>query len=426
MSPYASAPLYACESSPAPWRLFTTINGTSLPAPLPGYALLPFVALALVPFPVAAIVWFVVLLASCAIAWRALASLIDGDLAAVVCACALSVGLVSIPFGELVPVAVAALCACAVALRDARYGLAVTWAAIAMIEPHIALPVLLALVGWERTRLRAIVAIVVLALLHAVVDGASALPYFAQVLPAHALAEVPRSSQYSIAWIARGLGVPIGTALGLGTASYAIALGGGIAMGGWLALRLRAVELLALVPAAFALFGGPFIHQAQMLVAIPAALVLVHYARGRTRFILGAALILIALPWIAALHALDIALTVALFAGIIACVTLGVDLIASLRITLVSVAFVASIAAWHALAPPVTPPLPVPYIDPQLAQASWAAWIYGHDSDAAPITWVAKMPTWIGLCGFVLGSILLAREQDVAPVAPSDAPMRVA
>lgn len=407
--PYLAAPLSGCEMTPQPFSLYQARDGVVLPAPLPGYALLPFVALALVPFPLASFLWLAILLAACAIAWRSLSSLIDDELEAVVLAAALPLAAVSIPFGELVPLAVAAFCACGAALKRNEAGAAVVWACVAMMQPHVGLPVMAALVGWERTRWRAAVAIVVLALVHAIVLGPESLGYFTHVLPQHALAELPRISQYSVAWIAQALGAGPQAALSIGMFTYALALGGGVSVGAYLAWRTRSPEMLALVPPAFVLLGGTFIHLTQMLVALPAVLVMIPYARGRNRALLAAALVLIAIPWNVAAQNTWMMPVVALVAGGIALVTLRQSPSTALRVALACVLYFAVIVVVRTLVPP-TPPSPlVPPFDPLYAPASWGWWIRMHDSDASLGTWLAKIPTWTGLAVFAIASIWVAR-----------------
>lgn len=417
--PYLAAPMLACESPVQPFSLYHAQYGIVLPAPLPGYALLPFVALALVPFPLAALIWIGVLLGACALAWRSLAFLVDDEFEAIVLAAALPLGAVAIPFGELVPIAVAAFCACGVALKRNKPWSAVAWASVAMLQPHVGLPVLAALVGWERTRWRAALAIVALAVAHALVLGPQAVEYFTHVLPQHALAELPRSSQFSFAWIAQALGVPAQAALLTGSFVTALALGGGISVAAFLMLRTARVELLALVPPAFALIGGTFIHIAQMLIALPAVLAMLPLARGRNRALLAASLVLLAIPWNVASHSVWMMPVVGLVAGGITLVSLAQPPIVALRVAFGCVLYFGVVACARAFVPP-SPALPAPSFDPLLASASWGTWIHLHDSDASVAVWLAKLPTWIGLALFAGASISVVRERPATVAAADD------
>ena len=407
--------MMACEAPPQPFSLYHAQGGVVLPAPQPGYALLPFVAISLLPFSLAALLWIGVLLAACVVAWRSLAELIDDDLAAVVLAAVLPLGAVSIPFGELVPIAVAAFCACGAALKRGANGSAVAWASLAMVQPHVGLPVLAALVGLERTRWRAALAVVVLAVVHALVVVPEALAYFTHVLPQHALAELPRASQFSVAWIAQALGAGPNLALSIGTFTYAAALGGGISVAAFLARRTGRIELLALVPPAFALLGGTFIHLAQMLIALPAVLVMIPHARGRSRAVLAASLVLLAIPWSLITQTAWVIPIIALVAGGITFVTLRQTRIVALRVALACVVYFGIVVAARALLPS-TPPasIPMPNFDPTLASASWGWWIHTHDSDTSIGTWLAKLPTWIGLALFAGASIAVVSRGQTA------------
>lgn len=429
-NPYLAAPLYACESSPAPARIYSARDGVALPAPLPGYAFVPFALLSMLPIAIATIVWLLMLLAAVALAVRSCAQL-GVSAAAALAAFALPLGLTVLPYGEIVPIALAACSACAVALRRRSYGPAVAWAAIAMIEPHVGLPVLLALVGIEATRLRAAFAIVVLATLHALLAHDAAVTYFTQLLPQHALAELMRSSQYSFSWVLAQLGVMPGFALGIGTVAYALALGGGIMAAALVSRSTRSLDAYAIVPPAFALFGGTFMHIAQTALALPAALLLFTWSHGRLRTLSATALLLLAIPWSAAIHTPFFVLFAAAAATIVATIALKTTPIVSLRIGLASTVVAAglNVASWFPGSPA---DLPMPHLDPAFAEAGWAAWVHAHDRYAGIAVWFAKLPTWAGL--IILACIALqiqrhalpfAGKERVRPPAKDDAPIAV-
>lgn len=419
--PYAATQLYACEAPSTPFGLYHANDGVTLPAPLPGYALVPFAALALVPYPLACVLWLAALLLACVWAWRSIASLGVRNLDDAIWVAAVPLALVCVPFGELVPIAIAAICASAAALRRAAPWTALGCACAAMIEPHLGLPVLLALLVPRTTRLPAVGAMLLLAALDAAVSRSEAVLYFTHVLPQHALAELARGSQYGLAWILYASGLDHSLALSIGSASYALAVASGIGIGAILARRLRAPEMLALVPPVFALFGGAFMHLAQMLAALPLGLVLLPYARGKTRFALSAALVFLAIPWLViAPHPWLVALA-ALAAGGVAFVTLSASLSSALRVALCAAVY-AALVAFVLTRLPMAPSAFTPPIDPALAQASWAAWIRAHDSDAGLGTWMAKAPTWLGLVALFVATLSIAGEQHEARVVEHDVP----
>jgi hypothetical protein len=88
------------------------------------------------------------------------------------------------------------------------------------------------------------------------------------------LSEVSNEEQYSLTYLAHLAGLGEHAASLLGTLSYVVMLAAGIVAGRLAAARTGAPALLLLVPPAFAVFGGPFIHVQQLAIAIPAALVL--------------------------------------------------------------------------------------------------------------------------------------------------------
>ncbi len=415
-NPYAAAPLYACESIAAR-PLYQASFGVALPAPLPGYALLPFALLSFVPILPAAALWGLLLVAACVAAVRSLREL-GVDSVVSVAAGAFALGVVTLPFGELVPIALASYCACAAALRRGSYGAAVAWACIGMIEPHVGLAVLLVLVGLEATRLRAASAIVLLAVLHALVVRDSAVTYFSHVLAQHALAELTRSSQYSLSWALRALGMSAGYALGIGSASYALALGLGISLAAVAYRRTGAVELLALVPAPIAIVGGTFMHLSQTGVAVPAALVLYSLAHGRAKSLLGIAVLLLAIPWNAVAETVWFVPLAALASGLVTIVALDWTTTSAMRATLVVTVYCAALALARAHVASVS--IAAPPLDPALAQARWGAWIAANDSYGGYGVWLAKAPTWIALVLVGIGAAFM----PVRPFPPDRADRR--
>lgn len=362
------------------------------------------------PPQAAALLWLLILAAAVAVAVRSLDAL-GVPAAASVAALAFPIAAVSIPFGEIVAVALAACCACAEALRRRAFGEAVAWAAVMMIEPHVGVPVLLALLGFERTRWQAAFTIVTLAALHAAVVPAEAMTYFTAVLPQHALAEIGRTSQYSLAWVLDGFGVPGAYALGIGAASYAIVLGAGISAAAVLALRLRRIEMLALVPPAFALFGGTFMHLAQTVIALPAALVFLAVENRRVRRLASVAVVLLAIPWNVLASTAWMVPFAALAAVAIAAWTLRATVRRALSLAIACTLVAAALAAGRPFFA-VPSKAPIPALNPAFAEASWGAWIAVHDRFTGPAIWLAKAPTWIGLALVAACAVLLAASEE--------------
>lgn len=394
--PYRTQGIAACERSPMPWGLYRTDPGVTLPAPLPGYALAGFALIAWLPYPAACVVWLLATLAAALAAAFMLAEIagapLEGGLAALVPGVALLVA----PNGQLATIAIAALLACARATRVQRWGAAAAALGAAAIWPHVALPAIVACaiaVPAIRKPLAAVLG--VLAVLDVAAGGPGvAAEYVARVLPAHALTEVAGTMQFGSSWVLLALGVPLAAAAHDGGAFYVLFGTIGIVLGMRLAAQSGDARALALIPPACALFMGPFVHDTEILAAIPAAALL--YAM-RPAPAAGAAMLLLAIPFI---FVLGQPWQIALFpieACAIARLTLGMSWRDALRSALGVAAILAAILVGaRAFGPAVAPPPGRLPIDPSLAEASWAVWVSAHSSLGA--AWaLAKAPAWIGL-----------------------------
>jgi len=305
--PYLAEPLRTCEVRESRAAGLTPYNLLAVPAPLPGFAFVPFAALALLPFGAASSL-FVLLVIGALVAtgafvrefcapdagraprW-ALVVVIGASLAC-------SDGLTSVANGQIVPFAILALCASGFALKRGRYGWAAAFVALASIEPHVALPVWIALAFMvpQTRRPLAICAAALVAASIVTLGPAVNLEYLTAVLPAHAASEASASGQYSLATLLVRCGIAIAPALAVANVWFVALCALGIFTAQRLARKLDAPELAALVPPAFAVFGGPFVHLTQLAVAIPAILVL-GSRLPRYRVAFAVALLLLALPW---------------------------------------------------------------------------------------------------------------------------------
>ena len=163
------------------------------------------------------------------------------------------------------------------ALRTARQLVAAALAiTLGMIEPQIALPALVgSFIGFRSIRLPLAVALLSLSAISMLSGGvAHNLAYFTTVLPAHALSEVSRDNQYSLSTVVAAFGVPDRAAVLAGSAAYLVMLGLGVAVGLALARRYAEPAFVPLVPCAFALLGGSFVHTEAIAAAVPPALLL--------------------------------------------------------------------------------------------------------------------------------------------------------
>ncbi len=399
--PYHTEPLHTCEAALSK-RFFAANPGVTVPAPLPGYAIAALVPLAQLPFGVAAALWAILLCAAWALGVVTLARFAAVPWEITFSAFALALGALSLPFGEVVPIAVGFTCCAAYFAWKARWPAAVICTAVAMVEPHIGLPVALALAIWApATRLPLVLAAGVLGGLSLLALGRAAnLEYFTAVLPAHALSEATRDTQYSLTAVLAAFGIPAAGAVRAGGFWYLVMLVLGIIAGGRLAKRTKNGAFIVCVPPAFAVFGGAFIHITQIAVALPAAVLLLSYVRPQWKALAVVALLLLAVPWgwvvspaliISPLFPVcylawrywNANVPAVLFAGIIAAA-----LIFGLQ-------ELYTIAGLH-----LTAHVAAPVIDPRLPEASWSAYAR-HMSNAGVAAWATRIPTWAALLGLV-------------------------
>ncbi|MGC1380011.1 MAG: hypothetical protein WA814_03165, partial [Candidatus Baltobacteraceae bacterium] len=238
-----------------------------------------------------------------------------------------------------------------------------------------------------------------------------AIEYVARVLPAQAAAETGYVYQYSLTYLLRSAGLPANAALLAGQLSYVTLLVVTLWAGGRLALRLGRRELIAYVPAAFSVFGGPYVHMVDLPFAIPLALVFATSLQGRLRQVSAVALCLLAVPWIAVWITKKL-FVASLFVVAVLLVRLQVEAVLAIA-TLGSIA--ATIYLFE-LWPPaaflaVVKERPLPN---DLVQEAWRAHVEQLGSGA--LAWLAvKVPTWTGLgalLGVSLGSLRKRPPED--------------
>ena len=421
LDPYFAQPLHACESaSPAPY--FRARRDVTVPAPYPPYVLLLLYPLTMLPFGAAAFAWWFVVAAALAIATWALARIAGRPGVVAWAGLALSVGLATFSTGNLMPVGFAALMAAALCVARGRIALAVPCIAFAMVEPQIALPAAIGFfVAYPSVRLGLALAAGGLAAFAVAGAGLqTSLAYLTTVIPAHALSEVSRDNQYSLATVAAALGLPDGAAATLGSVSYAAMAAIGVIAGLGLARRYEQPALTLLVPAAFSLIGGTFVHTAEIGAAVPAALLLVLHAPQYRGWLFGA-LVLLAVPWLMATSA-SIFLAPAFPVAYLTYALWRRDRTYALGAAVASFAVLAllfTIAAHPTfIAHATRGPHAYPPIDPELAEASWRQFVLANVTNR-PIMWLLRLPTWIGLAALAVPALLLARKPRLRFAAES-------
>ena len=394
--PYRTEPLRTCENET---RGYPAGSGFqfALPAPLPGYSLAPFVALSRVPYRAAVCIWAAILFACFVLTVTLMRRLSDLRVETLVAAFLLQAMLANF-LGQIVPVVCAAAVAAGFLLSRGRDRAAACAATLTMLEPHLGLPVCLALFI-ARPRSRAVLAAggaALAALSFALLGVDWNIEYLRDVLPAHALSEIANDQQYSLTYLAHLAGLGERASVALGTLSYIAMLGLGIAGGRVAYARTGKSALLVLVPPAFAILGGTFVHVTQLAIAVPAALVLCGARIPQARYF-AVAVFLLAVPWDALKF---LSLNVPVLAGVTLILAIDLFEISPALGAVVSAAATSlAVALWGLL--PSIPGVPVGPVDPRegaaLAEIGWRAAVEGNFRASFVENTIAKLPGWCGL-----------------------------
>ncbi len=396
--PYHTEPLRTCETAIGPKEFFEKNPGVTIPAPLPGYVIAALMPLGLLPFWPAAALWGALLLLACFACIVLVARLAGTEWGVAVGVFALSLCMLSLPFGEVVPLAVAAICLSAYSAWRGYLGGAAILAATAMIEPHLGLPACVALAAWRpATRVPLLLAFAVLGIMSlAALGPAGNVEYFTAVLPAHALSELTRDTQYSLSAILASAGVPAAAALGAGSLWYVAMLVVGAIVAGLLAQRTGNDAFLVAIPPAFAVFGGTFIHVTQIAAALPAAALIVAYAPRERRTLAVLALLVLAVPW-GWFDSPALLITPLFPIAYLAWRYWPANLIATLLAAISAALLLFGVDSLQAIAAPhVVAHAATPAIDARLPEASWSAFTQ-KSSTGSFAAWAVRIPTWVGL-----------------------------
>ncbi len=407
-NPYAIEPLRACEHRVSPADL---PSYAVEPAPLPGYALAPWALVAILPPLAARVLNLVTLIVALALTSWAVGRLSALD-PALVALSLLAVWFLNVSFYEIPPIATAGIALAALMMARGRPWLAALAAGAVALEPHLALPLWIALFSFAtETRVPLIVVGAVLAIADLAIGGPNqALSYFMQTLPAQALSEVSANDQYSLTHAMVMAGFGASTALRVGLVSYGVLTIAGIIAAQRIAARYGA-EYLALVPPAFALVAGTFLHDLQFLAALPLALVLL--ARTpRPNLVVAAAAILLAVAWNEAVSRFFLLLS-ATSAFATAWIALPRTPARRAICAAVAVSAAALVFAVNKLPAAVGVPSPDPpaaaSLHPgDLASRDWAIYVASSPPLSTPTarTVVRKIPTWAGACLLAIFSLV--------------------
>ncbi|MBV9272208.1 MAG: hypothetical protein JO165_14025, partial [Candidatus Eremiobacteraeota bacterium] len=279
-NPYAQAPLYRCEAVVQPLRMASATDGIAVPVPYPGYVLAVFTAFALLPFPVAAFAWLALSVAAAFWTARILTRYIGISVVPAFLVVVALLGLVVLPYGETAAVGMFALVCTTQTMQRGRWNAATLSCAVLAILPQVALPVWIAAAMYRpQIRLRLLCAAVCLALLDLLCGGTRvAMEYFGSVLPAHAMSEAARTSQYGVVWFFT-LFAPQHRAATLADAVYFCAVALVL-----VSLRRFAEDTVKIVvmPALAAVAAAPFVHFSEIVMIVPALAILLRREDGVT------------------------------------------------------------------------------------------------------------------------------------------------
>jgi hypothetical protein len=402
--PYRVEPLRSCEVRETLADGRVPFARLAVPAPLPGYALAPFALASFAPYAAVCTAYIALLVAAVATTIVLVAQLTGFRTTGVAAALILSDGIVSIGNGQIVPFALLALCASAWELSRGGYVRASAYAACAAIEPHLALPALLALAyAVPKTRVPVLCSVALLAAISLIALGlATNLEFVTQVLPLHAHSETSAAWQYSLTSLLARSGADPNVAIAWGELSYVAMCIFGVVVAVRLARGLKAPQLLVLLPPAFVLLGGPFVHLTQMAFAVPALLVLMR-AMPERRTPLAFGLLLVAIPW-DHLAKVPAGLVAATAGMVVLAIAVGIWRPARRTIAIVTVAFAllgAGEAILHqVLAPPkVDATVATASVDRPgaLAEVTWTAFTAVAANEDERLYLASHAPTWAGI-----------------------------
>lgn len=183
----------------------------------------------------------------------------------------------------------------------------------------------------------------------------------------------------------------------------------GIALARIASLKFEQPAFIVLVPAAFAVIGGPFIHLTQIAAVIPAVLLLYSVCR-RYRQILLSALVLLALPWPMAKSATFIYLAPVLTFALIWWIEQRKDAVAGFAFAVVVAVAAFTLHQGYLAEPqsvhvagaqqPAEPKIPA-----RLAEASWSHLMWTTESNDDALSWAKRIPTWCGLVLLVVSAM---------------------
>ncbi len=410
--PYDPRRLGACEHRLARANVFAA-SDLVVPDPLPPYAIALSEPLAHLPYQSAALLWRAILVVAFGVTIVALRRLTALPWLALVASLAIVDGMVSVALGEIVPLILAAVALCALALEQRRWWLAAGCALATTVEPHLGCAVCLGLALTPARMALAVSGTVAAVAAFAAAPPARYASYLSVVLPEHARSEVNNYGQFSATWLLHAAGMPEPLALVAGSLSFfALLLATLIAAHHLLRAGARPAYAVFL-PVAATTFGGLYMHVAQIAAAVPLALLLLSERTVQTRVVLLAVVAGVAVPWILVgigLVSPVIATLVVLALAVAFVPDPRIARVAAPTITFaVATALVAAFAHHRIPFGAVIAPVHAAALESGSMSATWRAF---SDAQAAYLpVWLqlaAKLPTWIALATLLVLAVGMA------------------
>jgi len=407
MDPYRVHPLTECESAAHAFGLAWPPGALTLPAPLPPFALAPFaLASRLAPFAVVAWSWVGLNLVAVAVAAgllrRRLPALPPLTLGALLVVATLPVGIL---YGQFTGVVLLALVACGDLLARGAPRRAAAAGAIALLQPHVGLAPLVALfVLVPRTRLTIAGCLVALGAISLWPHPALAFEYLT-VLGAHARANLPDFSQYSVPSILALAHAPATIALATGTVVYVAAIGAAVVAARAIAQRAGRPEAIPWIAAAIGTLAAPHLHLQQLACVLP-GIALAFDAGGGGAFAL-VALGAFAIPW--ARFALSVAGAFASGGAALAIALPFSRRAAAYAATAaITLTFALMVVFVHSARITAEPALPAVAGNP-LAEVPWSQTMLRMDGALHAAAIVVRTPTWLAMvaCLVLIASVAI-------------------
>lgn len=420
--PYKTQPLGACEHRYTDGTYAALPPDVVLPAPQPGYDMAAFAALSALPFDRAKALWGALLAIALTSAIVCTFAATRAPLGTVIAAFLCSLVLPALAFGELFALFAAAACAAMYLASREKWNACAVAAALSLVEPHLGLPLCLALAFWKpQTRAALALSLCALfAIATATLGAAANLEYATVILPLHALAELSSDAQLSLSAVLHAVGLRDAVAVQLGTLSYILAGAAGIRLAGVLAARFGENAFVVAVPAAFATIGGTFMHVTEVFAAAPLALLLLERVAAARTFVT-ACLVLLAVPWFIAVepgNALALAVLGALAAFYLVWEREQPRLAAALAAGALTFFVLFAAPSFGAGKLPRTP-APVAITAATYPQTSWRAWNDRALSGGSATVWLLRGLSWTGLLLLACGAVAFSRRDAALSPAPA-------